>query len=162
MRVRYAAEISSKSAFTQVELLVVIALLSMVMIGIPSMHAHLKRQGIQLAVDQLCTDLQLARLMAINQKKNCAIQFDRKKNQYANSLTHTTTSLSRYQGDVHLLERGPDGEKMISEIKFQRRGMSSTWEHVYLSDAAGARIFRIGASPAGGIRVSEWIADDWN
>jgi len=153
---------AKRSAYTLVEIMIVLLLLSMVVISIPAFHSFFKRQGVQLAVEQLCTDLQLARLMAINNRKTCTIEFNQPhEDQYTNSLNGMTTSLRKFKGGVCFLLNGPDGKKMPGKIRFQRRGMAISMGDIYLSDATMSHIYRVRISVPGAITVSRWNGAGW-
>ena len=61
--------------YTLLELVMVTAILAMIIIALPAMGLRMNQQGVGLAVDQLKADIQLARLMAIKNKEQCAIVF---------------------------------------------------------------------------------------
>ncbi len=150
------------SAFTLMELLVVIFILSVMMVSVLSIKTFLRPKGVQLAVEQLRADLRLARLMAINNKKSCAIRFNQpQKNQYTNSINGKSSSLEKFRGGVCFLKNGPDGGKMNSTIIFQRRGMARSLGDVYLSDTARSRIYKVRVTVPGNISVYSWNGNDW-
>jgi prepilin-type N-terminal cleavage/methylation domain-containing protein len=150
--------------FTLLELVMVMAILAMVIIGAQAVGSRLGRQGVGLAVDQLRADIQLARLMAIKSKRQCALVFHSpRREQYRNAITGQWKSLEYFQGGVHFLSQGPDGKPAASRIIFNRRGMSTSPmpKEVFLTDADGRNIIRVRVLLPGGISVHRWGNDRW-
>jgi Tfp pilus assembly protein FimT len=116
-----------KLGFTVMEALIVIAIMAMVTITVPAFYAWFKGQGAGLAADQLRADLQQARIMAVNQRRTCALEFHMPgADQYTNTLNQRVTLLSGYRGGVRFLAQGPDGAAMASQIAFNSQGMSTS------------------------------------
>jgi prepilin-type N-terminal cleavage/methylation domain-containing protein len=154
----------SKSGFTLMEVMMVVAIVSAVVISVPALHAWMQRQGVGLAVDQLRADLQLARIMAINQKETCAIVFNSPgPNQYTNSLNHQTVDLAGYRGGVRFLTIGPAGGSAKTKIAFNRQGMSTSAAEVdvFLTDQVKHAIYRLRVLGPGGISVARWTGGRW-
>jgi prepilin-type N-terminal cleavage/methylation domain-containing protein len=154
----------SNWGFTLMEVMMVVAIISAVVISVPAFHEWVQRQGVGLAVDQLRADLQLARITAINRKKNCAIVFNSPgPNQYTNSLNHQTVDLAGYRGGVRFLPIGPAGGGAKSQIIFNRQGMSTSASEVdvFLTDQAKHAIYRLRVLGPGGISVARWTGGRW-
>lgn len=152
------------SGFTLLELVIVMAILAMVIIGAQTLGSRLGRQSVGLAVDQLQADIQLARLMAIRYKRQCAIVFHEPDlEQYRNTISGQWKGLDYFQSGIHFLSRGPDGRPAASQIVFNRRGMSTSPmpKEVFLSDAQGLTVFRIRVLLPGGISIHRWGKDRW-
>ena len=148
--------------FTLVEVMVVVFLMTIISITTPAIFSHLKRQSVQLAADQICVDLQLARVTAINKKRTCTILFNYpEKGQYTNTLTGAIQSLSGYHGKIHFMDKGPDDKEMANEIRFQRRGMAFSKRAIYLSNETKSVIYRIRVMASGGISVLRWNGSNW-
>jgi len=142
----------------------VMAILAMVIIGATALGSRLGRQGVGLAVDQLQADIQLARLMAIRHKSQCAVVFHEPDlEQYRNTISGQWKGLDYFQGGVHFLSQGPDGRSAASQIVFNRRGMSTSPmpKEVFLSDAEGRTVFRVRVLLPGGISIHRWGKDRW-
>lgn len=151
-----------QAAFTLIELMIVVALIGTVLVTTPALMQWLRQQGVSHAVTQLRTDLQLARLMAINQKQTCSIVFNAPQpNQYTNSLNKRICRLSSYRGGVHFISHGPDGNPMSQRISFSRRGMAVLSADVYLADGQNLSNYRILVLAPGGISVSRWNGERW-
>ncbi|MFZ1984117.1 MAG: GspH/FimT family pseudopilin [Desulfatitalea sp.] len=154
----------SKSGFTLIEVMMVVAIVSAVIISVPAFHEWFQRQGVSLAVDQLRADLQLARIMAINQKQTCAIVFNSPgSNQYTNSLNQQTVDLAGYRGGVGFLPIGPAGGGAKSKIAFNRQGMSTSAAEVdvFVTDQEKHAIYRLRVLGPGGISVARWSGGRW-
>ena len=150
--------------FTLVELVMVLAILAMIIIAVPAMGLRMNQQGVGLAVDQLRADIQLARLMAIKNKEQCAIVFhEPEREHYRNALSGKWQSLKHYRGGVHFLDQGPDGRPAASQIVFNRRGMSTSPppKEVFLADGNSRNIFRVRVLLPGGISVHRWGKERW-
>ncbi len=142
--------------------MIVIVLLSSVMIAVPTFYAFFAKQGVRLSADQLCADLQLARMMAIRQDKTCSVVFNSPApNQYMNALSRNVVDLASYRGGVHFLASGPDGSKAARQINFVRRGMATPAGSVFLADQKGENIFQIKVLVPGGISASRWNGQRW-
>lgn len=149
---------------TLLEIMIVIGIIGMTIISIPSINAWLGHQGVSLAADQLRGEIQLARVMAINRKQNCAIAVNASGlDQYINTLSQRCVRLSEYRGGVHFLSEGPAGRPAASKIVFNRRGMSTSVvpRDLFLADAEMTRIYRIQVRLPGGISVYRWAKDHW-
>ena len=152
------------SGFTLMEAVVSMAVIAGVLITAPPMLKWLNQQGVGHAVDQLRSDLQLARVMAINRKQPCAIELNSPDlNQYQNAINRQVVNLDRYRGGVRFLNPGPDGNTLSSRIVFNRQGMSAFTppQDLFLSDREGRSIYRIRVMMPGGISVYRWNGDRW-
>jgi prepilin-type N-terminal cleavage/methylation domain-containing protein len=152
----------SHSGFTLIEMLVVMAILGAVVILTPNMLQWMRQAGVAHAADQLRADLQLARTMAINQKKTCTIRFNYPGlGQYTNLLNNRMVDLNQYKGGVYFMPAGPDNDAMSGRINFTRRGMAAPAGDVYLSDKDNRRMYRLRVLVPGGISVFRWSGNRW-
>ncbi len=154
----------STRGYTLLEAVITLAILAAVIIMAPPMLKWLGYQGVGHAVDQLRTDLQQARMMAINRKQSCAIVINPPElNQYQNSLNQQVVRLKQYRGGVRFLEEGPDGSSTSTRIAFNRQGMSTSTaaQRFVLSDRENRSIYRIRVMKPGGISVDRWNGDRW-
>ena len=142
----------------------VLAVISITAITVPLMFQWFNRQGVRHAVEQLQADLQLSRLTAIRQRRTCAVRFNTPDmNQYIIEPLRRRSDLAGYRGDVHFLNRGPDGKPMAREVSFNCQGMSTTVvpAYIFLADRSGSAIYRIRIKLPGGISVHLWCGDRW-
>jgi prepilin-type N-terminal cleavage/methylation domain-containing protein len=152
----------TRKGFTLLEVVIVMTIIAMTVISVPPVVQWLNRQGIRHAVDQLRSDLQLARMTAIRQQQNCTVVFNQPgTDQYMNSVNRKVVDLSRYRGNVHFLRRSPDNNDMSSRINFTRRGMCAPAADVYLADGDLQSIFRIRVLIPGGISIFRWNGQSW-
>ena len=151
--------------FTLMEAVMVLAIITATVLCVPAFNVWFQRQGVSLAAEQLRADLQLARIMAINQKKNCAIVINAAKpNQYRNSLNRQTTDLASYRGGVGFLTVGPDKDDAKTQITFNCQGMSTSAAAVnlFLTDQEKHAIYRVQVRGPGGISVARWQGGGWH
>ncbi len=154
----------TKRGFTVMEALIVIAIMAMVTLTVPAFYAWFKGQGVRLAADQLRADLHQARIMAVNQRRSCAVEFHMPgADQYINTLNQRVTFLSSYRGGVRFLAQGPDGAAAATQIAFNSQGMSTSVaaRFVFLADEEGQAIYRVRVPGPGGIQVSRWSGEGW-
>jgi prepilin-type N-terminal cleavage/methylation domain-containing protein len=152
------------SGLTLVEMLVVLAIMGTVIVGLPTLLLSMRQQGAGHAVNQVRADLQRARVMAIKQKHECSVEFNKPGiNQYANTFNHRISDLTAYQGGVHFMQKGPDGDNMTAKVAFNRKGMSTTIapKNIYLSNQSCTNIYRVSILPPGGIFVHRWNGQNW-
>ena len=155
---------STIHGFTLIELMIVIAILCSIIISVPPLLKMIEKNGVVRAVELLRSDLQLARLMAINKKNDSIVNFCVNGNQYYRRNTdNQTVYLSKYRGGVSFLKTGPDGKEMAKKIAFNKQGMSMSVvpANIYMSNRDLTRIFRIRVMLAGGIAVFEWNNNTW-
>lgn len=156
--------IKNRSAYTLIEMIIVLAIISAAIISVPPILNWLRQQGVHHAVVQLQTDLQLARVMAIRQKQPCSLLFNHpRSNQYVNGLNGRVSDLNAYRGGVHFLKEGPDGMKMSVEVNFNSQGMSSTVvpSDIFLTDSQEIATYRLRIMLPGGISVYRWDGNQW-
>jgi prepilin-type N-terminal cleavage/methylation domain-containing protein len=148
--------------FTLLELVIVMAIAALTVISVPPMIQWLNRQGIQHAVEQLRSDLQLARVMAIRKQQTCSVIFNQPKtNQYINSINGKIVDLAKYRGNVQFLSFSPDDDAMSSKINFTGRGMCAPAADVYLADGGMESVFRVRVLVPGGISIFRWNGENW-
>jgi len=89
-----------ENGFTIIELCVVMAIMAVMLLTVvPRTLAWLDEQGVRRAVEQLRSDIQRARLTAINQRQNCTITFNSPgANQYTVNIPNKTVDLANYRG----------------------------------------------------------------
>ena len=153
-----------QSGVTLLEMVIVVAIMGMIVLVMPALGGWLRQQGVSLAADQLRTDIQLARMMAIRNKRNCAVAIHSPDNdQYQNSLNRQWVSLAQFRGGVHFLGEGPDGRTAATKIVFNRQGMSTTVvpQDIFLADDGLRTIYRIRVMLPGGIIVQRWGKGRW-
>ena len=153
------------SAFTLLETLIVLAVVTVVMFSTLPLWNWLRFQGVGNAVDQLSADLHLARMMAVQRKAQCALQFNAPgPNQYTNSLDGQTTDLTVYQGGIRFMAKGPDGRTMADRVRFNPQGMSATVipADVFITDRGERIIYRVRVMCPGGISTDRWINGRWH
>lgn len=153
-----------KNGFSLLEIMIVLAIMMIAALSIPAFHTHFDRQGVGMAARQLRGDLQLARIMAIKQRRTCTIVLNRPgRDQYTNSINHQRVNLSGYRGGVGFLAEGPDGGRCGGGVSFNRRGMSTSAVpvNIYLAGRNGSIVYRLRVLGPGGISVMRWNGSEW-
>jgi type II secretory pathway pseudopilin PulG len=151
--------------FTLIEAMIVMTIMMTAVFAVPAFYVYFDRQGVGLAAERLRGDLQLARIMAINRKQDCALVLNKPAaDQYTNSLNRQTVDLSGYRGGVNFADGGPDGGKTGSRIAFNPQGMSTSAApvNVYLSDRKKSIVYRVRVLAPGGISVARWSGTQWH
>ena len=153
-----------KFGFTVLEAVMVMAVMAAVTITVPAFYYGLRTQGVRLAAGQLRADLQQARILAINQRQTCSLEFHSPAaNQYTNTLNRRISCLSGYRWEVNFLPSGPDGRAMGTRITFNRQGMSASAvaTDLYLADGQRQSIYRVRVTGPGGIQIHRWVEGKW-
>lgn len=152
------------SGFTLIEALVSLAIIATVAIAVPSFMLSMRQQGAGHAVNKVRADLQRSRILAVKEKKECAVEFNNPgTNQYATTLNRRVTDLKGYKGGVYFMPRGPDGGVMTAKVAFNRKGMSTTIvpRNIYIANQSQTSIYRVSILPPGGIFVHRWNGKHW-
>ena len=152
------------SGASLIEVLMVLAVIATISITIPSYLISMHQQGAGHAVNKLRADLQRARVLAVKEKKECAVAFNSPgDNQYATTLNQRISDLTAYKGGVYFMPRGPDGGVMTAKIAFNRKGMSTTIApgNIYIANKSQSSIYRVRILPPGGIFVHRWNGEKW-
>lgn len=152
------------SGLTLVEILVVITIIATISIAIPGFMLSMRQKGAGQAVNKLRADLQRARVLAVKQKTDCVVEFNRPGvNQYATTLNQRISDLTTYNGGVYFMPKGPDGKAMTAKVAFNRKGMSTTIApgNIYIANQSHSSIYRVSILPPGGIFVHRWNGQNW-
>lgn len=157
--------IAKHSGFTLLEAALIMIIAGIVMLGAPPVWQWFRIQGPGHAVDQLTSDLQLARMTAIRKRTRCALQINTPgPNQYQNSVSKRITNLSAYRGGIHFLPRGPNGCTMAPHVTFNQQGMSTSVvpQDLFVADRDRRVIYRVRVLAPGGICVYRWFGGRWH
>lgn len=146
------------------EVVIALAVIATIGIAIPSFLLSMRQQGAGHAVNKLRADLQRARVLAVKEKRECAVTFNTPgSNQYATTLNQRVSDLKAYKGGVRFMPRGPDGGVMTATVAFNRKGMSTTIapKNIYIANQGDSSIYRVRVLPPGGIFVHRWNGHKW-
>ena len=152
------------NGFSLIEVLIALAVIAALSIAIPGFMLSMRQQGAGHAVNKLRADLQRARVLAVKEKRECAVAFNTPgDNQYATTLNQRVSDLNAYKGGVCFIPRGPDGGVMTAKVAFNPRGMSTTIapKNIYIANQGHTSIYRVRILPPGGIFVHRWDGQKW-
>lgn len=172
--VRRVLKKQSKTGFTLIELMVVIATVA-VLAGVtaPNFINYLQEAGLKQAVYQISGDLHRTKSQAIRARSNQTITFSQVANTYLCSSPLHTINLADFWGSV-IFTNNPDGglDVFSPTIAFNTRGLSglvpAVTTQVYLANqvagplgVGNGRIFRVQVSAAGAVSIHEWRGGRW-
>ena len=155
-----------KSAgFTLVEILITIAIIGIVAaIAIPNFLTVLPKWRAKSAATDLFSNLQLAKMTAIRQGRDCSVTFSTGPDQYQISLLNKTVSLATYGSGLQF--RGPAPQFTTFEtspLTFNSRGMlTSSQGYTYFTNADQNVYYRAGATSAGVVVLQKLEGGQWN
>ncbi len=147
----YKERDENKYGFTLMELIIVLAIISVLtVVSLPWMSASAKNYGLRSAVNDLYSNIQLTKLIAIKENRNCKIKFDTKLNHYVIPCLKKTVSFDDYIGNVQFKGR-PNGTAVTSPaVTFTSKGLSSLCD-VYVSNKHQSAYYRFHFSTSGGV-----------
>lgn len=172
--VRSVMKKQSKSGFTLIELMVVVASIA-VLAGVtaPNFINYLQEAGLKQAVYQISGDLHRTKSQAIRARSNQTMTFSQIANTYVCPSPLHTTNLADFWGSVVFINN-PDGtlDAFSPAIAFNTRGLSgllpAVTTQVYLTNqvagpfgVGNGRIFRVQVSAAGAVSIHEWRGGRW-
>lgn len=148
----------NQHGFTLIELMVVIAIFSLLLgIAVPRAAEYLRKVSLQNAAFQISGDLHTVKSQAIRSQADCAIDFNTPAtDQYTLTVSNHTVDLGDYRGNV-TFTANPDtsADTFSNTITFTSRGISPSSGQVYLTNQDNI-IYRIQTSAAGGISIKRW------
>jgi len=136
------------------ELMIVIGIISILSaIVVPNIIGWYQAQGLRSAVVELQSDLQLAKLTAVKQNRDCSVNFNTGAGRYNIPCTGKTVSLDSYSGGV--VFGGPGGELTDNQITYSSRGFTFNGQRVYLTNRDNSGYYRIQVLASGGVSTTK-------
>lgn len=153
-----------QSGFTLMELLIVIAIIGILTgIAVPNFLGYLPKYRLKSAMDDLFTNLQLAKMTAVRNAADCTVSFTSTGYTIeSEGQTIRSVSLEDYGSGVTFARPpGDAGTAFPASISFNSRGLSTTSSYAYLTNEPQTAHFRVGALTSGVIRAQKWSGGTW-
>ena len=153
-----AKPLIGKSGYSLIELLVTIGVMAIAAaIAVPNLMGYLPKYRLRTAVDDLYTEMQAAKMAAIDQNGESTIEYQRNPDQYVVTYpngTNRTIRLDNYGSGVTF--RGPTNETVPDDpTLFTARGTSRPG-YAYLTNSGRTSYFRVGPLISGIIRLQRY------
>ena len=146
------------NGFSLLELMIVLAILAIIA-GFASssgIRSWLTQRGLSTAVEQLRSDLQRAKVLAIKEHTNCSLNINTPAgNQYTITLNNQVIDLGNYRGQVTFEPASDPG------ITFTPWGSCTATAQFQLTNQANTALYRLRISAAGGISKQVWNGANW-
>jgi prepilin-type N-terminal cleavage/methylation domain-containing protein len=173
--------------FTIIELVIALSVIAiMIAAAVPAVNGFLRRHAPQHAADELYGDIQLARMRAARNNRQCRIQFNvPAANQYTlqdvdnNGLVignFKIGDLTRFRGNISFVASPSAADNApFATVEFLSQGILDTLEplpatapananSVFITNQANDVFFRVMITAAGGTGVYRWNpnTNQWN
>jgi prepilin-type N-terminal cleavage/methylation domain-containing protein len=159
-----------QSGFTLLELMVVIAVIGIsAAILTPNLLSWLPKHRLKGAARDLYSNMQLAKMAAINNSNTCEIAYFDTPDTYTisclietvNVIVDTVNLAADYGSGVQFDWTPVEGD-FETETEFDSRGTVSTdIGYAYLSNADGSIRYRVGALISGAIKLEHNVGGGW-
>jgi Tfp pilus assembly protein FimT len=142
------------------ELLIVIAIIGILAgIAVPNFLGYLPKYRLKSAVDDLFTNLQLAKMTAVRNAADCTVSFTSTGYTIeSDGQTIRSVNLADYgSGVAFAIPPGGTTAAFPASITFNSRGLSTTSRYAYVTNEPQTAHFCVGALTSGVIRTQKWI-----
>lgn len=176
-RLAKAHIIKSRSGFTIIELMIVIAVVGILLgVAVSNFETLVYGSTINRAIVELTSELQLARMKAIAMHQPVTVTFDPATDQYTVSWTDPATQAS-VEKPVQLDPKGsrisfdssppggaatPDDNFVFNNLGFIQPSLGGTIGNIYLVDNTNGRRIGIATTVAGAIEEQRWNGSSWS
>ncbi len=165
--------LSSSKGFSLVELMVVVAIVSlMAIVSVPSMTRGIPKYRVKSSATDLAAKLRKARWVAVKEKRDVSATFDTSRNNYIVDGTEfpRTGGLSSYYGSGVTYGVGATGEPQavdcggadIKTLSFNSQGLLEDGDAVIHLINNKNKVYRVRITAAGSIVVQNWTGGDWD
>jgi Tfp pilus assembly protein FimT len=142
------------------ELMIVIGIIALLSaIVTPNIIGWYRAQGLRSAVVELQENLQLAKMSAVKQNRDCSVIVNAGAGSYNVPCTGKAVSLGTYPGGV--VFDSPDGSATAGVLTFSSRGLCSPFGSIYLTNRDNTAYYNTQVFISGGVATYKWDGAAW-
>ena len=150
----------NKAGFSLLELMIVVGIIAILSaIVTPNLIEWYQHQGLRSAVVELQGNLQLAKMAAVKQNRDCSVTINTGAGSYNIPCIGKGVSLGSYNGGV--VFASPDGTATAGVLTFTSRGLCSPFGSICLTNRDQSAFYMTQVFISGGVVTSKWNGANW-